>query len=111
MAKKELVLEVGSSDFKKILKESKNLIICDFYATWCMPCVMMAPVMDRLAEKNKTIKFIKVNVDESQELAEKYEISSIPCIVFIKEEKEVDRLVGAVNENLLQEKIKDYLAL
>jgi thioredoxin 1 len=109
MVKKELVKEVGSQEFNKIIKEVKGLVICDFYATWCMPCVMMAPVMESLAEKNKTIKFIKVNVDESQELAEKYEISSIPCIVFIKGEEEVDRLVGAVNENLLQEKIKDYL--
>jgi thioredoxin 1 len=109
MAKKETVQELTSKEFSLIIKDKKNsLIICDFYAEWCMPCIMMAPVMESLAERNKKIKFIKINVDEAGALANDYQVTSIPCIVFFKEGEEVDRIVGNVDEAYLEEKIRDY---
>lgn len=77
----------------------------------CMPCVMMGPVFQRLSEKFKQVKFAKINVDEASEIAQEYEVSSIPCIIFFKDGKEVDRVVGGVGEGLLEEKISDYIKL
>ena len=110
MAKKEMVLELKESDFSKIINDKKdNLVIVDFFAEWCMPCIMMAPIIERLAKKNPKVRFCKINVDDAGKLATEYEISSIPCIVFFKDGKEVDRVVATVNEYILDEKIKDYI--
>lgn len=112
MVKNHLVNEITESEFSTILKDKKNkLVVIDFFAEWCMPCVMMGPVFESLAENNKKAKFAKVNVDDSPNLAQKYEISSIPCIVFFQDGKEVDRVVGSVGEDVLEEKVKDYLSL
>lgn len=103
----ESVQEISTKAFPDLLEKSEEgLVILDFYAEWCMPCLMMAPILDTLSENNKEIKFAKVNIEESQELASEYNVSSIPCIVFFKGKKEVDRLVGAVSEEALEEKIK-----
>ena len=112
MPKKELVSEINSSEFSKIVNDKKHkLVIVDFYATWCFPCTMMAPVMERMAERNASIKFAKINVDDAGDLANQYEISSIPCIIFFKDGEEVDRIVGNIGEDILKEKISDYLKL
>lgn len=109
MVKKEAVNEVNQEEFNKIIKDKKNkLVVCDFYAEWCMPCLMMSPIIESLAEKNKEIKFLKVNVDDNNELAQEFRISSIPCIVIIKNGKEVERILGATNENYLETKIKNH---
>lgn len=103
---KEKVLELTQSSFQELMKKERGLVIVDFFAEWCMPCVMMAPVLERLAEKNSKVKFAKINVDDARELADKYEISSIPCIIFFKDGKEIDRITGAVQEDILEDKIK-----
>jgi thioredoxin 1 len=106
------VQEITSSEFPKIINDKKkNLAIVDFFAEWCMPCVMMGPVFQRLSEKYNTVKFAKINVDDATNLAQKYEISSIPCIIFFKDGEEVDRVTGSISEDLLNEKIGDYLRL
>lgn len=112
MAKKKLIFELTPGEFPKVIADKKTpLVIVDFFATWCFPCTMMAPVFERLAEKNPSVKFAKIDVDDASDIANKYEISSIPCIVFFKEGKEVDRIVGNVSEDILEEKIDDYLRL
>jgi len=110
--KKEFVQEITEKDFSSIIKNKKeNLVIVDFFAEWCMPCVMMGPVFHRLSEKYKQVKFVKINVDDAPKLSQEYEISSIPCIVFFKDGEEVDRVIGGVSEDILTEKISDYLLL
>jgi len=110
MGKKEMVSELSEDNFNRIINDEKTpLVVVDFFAEWCMPCVMMGPVIERMAEKNTEVKFCKINVDDAPNLSNEYEVSSIPCIVFFKEGKEVDRIVGAVNEHILNEKIKDYI--
>ena len=112
MPKKEIVKEITQSEFSNLVNNKvDNLVIIDFFAEWCMPCVMMSPVFQRLSEKYKQVKFAKINVDEAPKLSEEYEVSSIPCVVFFKDGKEVDRVVGGVSEDLLNEKINDYLNL
>jgi thioredoxin-like negative regulator of GroEL len=71
----------------------------------------MGPVFERLAEKNKQAKFCKINVDDAGKVAQDYEISSIPCIIFFKDGQEVDRITGGLSEDLFQEKISDYLKM
>jgi thioredoxin 1 len=109
MVAKENVRELSSREFSDFIKD-KGLVIIDFYAEWCMPCVMMAPIFESVAENigNKA-KFAKVNVEESGKIAQEHNASSIPTLIFFKDGKEVDRIVGAVDEEELETKIKEYL--
>ncbi len=110
MAKKESVIELTEASFSSAINDKKMpLVIVDFFAVWCGPCVMMAPVIERLAQKNPKVKFCKINVDDAPKRSEEYEISSIPCLVFFKDGEEVDRIVGSLAEDLLKEKISDYM--
>ena len=103
----ENVKELTNGAFKEFLEE-KGLAIVDFFAEWCMPCVMMAHVFEEVAENNTEVKFGKVNVDDSQELANQYSISIIPCMIVFKDGKEIDRIIGSVNEEVLEDKIKEH---
>ena len=82
---------VNKEEFKKVVIDSKEEVLVDFYADWCGPCKMLSPIMDEIS---KTIKVVKVNVDDESELAEEYGIMSIPCVIAFKDGKEVNRSVG-----------------
>ena len=97
------VLKITADDFKKeVLEESKTVLI-DFYADWCGPCKMLAPVLEEIAKENTNTKFVKINVDDAQELAMEYNIMSIPTLVVIKNGKEVNRMVGLASKSELME--------
>ncbi len=81
------------ADFDQILKENKSVFI-DFYADWCGPCKMVGPVVEGLAEENKDVKFIKVNVDDNPEVAERYGVMSIPMLVAVKDGKTAATTLG-----------------
>jgi thioredoxin 1 len=102
-------LEVTNANIQEILenKESKELIVLDFWAPWCGPCRVLGPIIEALSidEVNKDIAIGKVNVDENQELAAKYAVRSLPTVLFIKNGEVVDKLIGAVAQNVLQDKI------
>ena len=83
----------SKEEFVELSKE--GLVVVDFYADWCGPCRMLAPVMEELAaEFENKAKFAKLNVDNVDEVASAFRIMSIPCVVFIKDGKEVNRIVG-----------------
>ena len=88
MTANDKIPELTNNEFEEFIKEGTVLI--DFFAEWCMPCLMMSPVIEELAEKFKDIKFVKVNVDESQQLANKFNVSTIPCLVVFKKGEEAD---------------------
>ncbi len=100
-------IEISSNEFEDTIN-SKEVVIVDFYAEWCMPCLMLAPIFEELAEKFKDIKFARINVDENKELANKFNISSIPCLVVFKQGKEVERILGALPAEILEEKLMKY---
>ncbi|MHB8442956.1 MAG: thioredoxin [Patescibacteria group bacterium] len=87
--------EITSSNFDQEVLKSDMLYIVDFWADWCMPCHMLSPVIEEVGEDYKDkIKVGKLNTDENPDIAAKYEIMSIPAVLFFKEGKEVARLIG-----------------
>ena len=84
-------------------KETKEKILVDFYADWCGPCKMLSPILDEISDK---IKIGKVNVDENNELASKYRVMSIPCLIIFEDGKEIKRSVGLLSKEELLNFIK-----
>lgn len=84
------------------MSEEKKMEILDFWAEWCGPCQMMKPIMEEFEGAHPEIKVTKVNIDEEEELAEKYEVSSIPCLVVVKNGEEVKRVVGMQSAKKLE---------
>ena len=89
------VLTVTKENFQKEIIESEKTVLLDFWASWCGPCRMVSPLVDEIAEENADIKVGKVNVDEQQELAGAFGVSSIPTPVVMKNGKVVNQTVGA----------------
>lgn len=87
-------LDVTKNNFDAEVLESSQLVLADFWATWCGPCKMQAPVLDELCQERGDVKFVKVNVDEQFELAVRYQVSSIPTLIFFKDGKVVRKAVG-----------------
>jgi len=108
MVNKDKVPELTNGEFEEYIKDGLALI--DFFAEWCMPCLMMAPVIEELSEKFRgKIKFGKVNIEDNRVLAEKFEVRSIPNFVLFNNGKVLDNFVGAVSSDELEEKLEGYL--
>ena len=99
-------LNAGNFDVKV-----KGLALVDFWAEWCGPCKKMGPVFEKLGPSyNGKPHFFKVNVDENQDLAERFGISGIPCLVLLRDGKEISRIVGFYPEDALKQKIDEAVA-
>ena len=97
------VIELTSENFNSEVLECDKTVLIDFWASWCMPCKMLSPVVDEIAEENPQIKVCKVNVDKEGELASAFKVSSIPMLVVIKDKKVVETSVGVVpKQKILQ---------
>jgi len=108
MTKNDKVSELSTKEFDSFTAQGKVLV--DFFADWCMPCLMMAPVMDELSEKLKgKIKFAKINIDENNALAQKYRIMSIPNFILFENGKPIDQFIGAMAVEDFEDKLKKYL--
>lgn len=105
--KEELnVLEVNDKNFEQEVLKSDIPVLVDFYANWCGPCKIFSPIVAEVAKEREDVKVVKVNVDEAQETSLKYQIMSIPTLIFIKEGKEANRSVGIINKSELLNFIK-----
>ena len=101
---------VSSDNFEQDVLKSAVPVLLDFWAVWCNPCKMIAPHVDALAvEYDGRAKIMKVNVDEEPEIASKYGIMSIPTLLFFKDGKVVDTLVGAVPKSSIANKLEGLL--
>lgn len=97
----------NEENFESEVVNSEKTTIVDFYADWCGPCKIMSPVIDKIAEENaETIKVGKVNVDENQELAMKYNVMSIPTILVFKNGTILKTFVGVTTKEEIEEVIK-----
>lgn len=107
---KSLEVEVNGNNFKQEVLESSIPVLVDFWASWCMPCRMLAPTIEKLAEENQDkLKVCKLNTDENQNIAAQYGIQGIPTLIIFKEGKEVGRTVGVMSKEKLQEKLDPIL--
>ncbi|CCD24546.1 thioredoxin TRX2 NDAI_0D02320 [Naumovozyma dairenensis CBS 421] len=90
-----MVSQIKSADeFEKAINQDK-LVVVDFFAVWCGPCKMIAPMIEKFAEQYPQADFVKLDVDELSEVAQKNEVSSMPTLVFFKNGKEITRVIGA----------------
>ena len=104
----ENVIELSNKEFDGFTKE--EIVLIDFYADWCMPCLMMAPVIEEIARKFKgKIKFGKVNIEDNQGLAQKFRVVSIPNFLLFKNGKQVEQFVGSRSIEDFEEKLKNLL--
>ena len=88
------VLNVNQNNFDSV-KSSEKTVLLDFYADWCGPCRMVSPLVDEIAEENPQYLVGKINVDEEQQLAQEFGVSSIPTLVVMKDGKIINQSVGA----------------
>ena len=95
------VLHLDNSNFNEVLN-SNSIVMVDFWADWCMPCKMFAPVLEKFAAENTQNAVIgKLNVDEAADIAAKYQVASIPTVIVFKIGQEANRSVGAVSKGEL----------
>lgn len=100
----------GKEQFQKEILENTGVSIVDFRAERCGPCRMLGPIIEQLAEEYKDIKVAKVNVDQNQELAGAFQVSSIPVVYFIKNGQVVEKIVGANPPTVYKERIAEHTA-
>jgi len=101
---------VTDSNFSEIVEQAQQPVVVDFWATWCGPCRMLSPVVDKLAEKYAgQVTVVKCNVDESADIPMKFGIRNIPTLLFFKGGELVDRMVGAVPQAEIEKKIEALL--
>ncbi|MEW6608673.1 MAG: thioredoxin [bacterium] len=103
------LVTAADANFDELLK-SRELLIVDFWAEWCGPCQRLTPIIEKVAnEYAGRIIVAKLNVDENTNIATKYMIMSIPTLIFFKDGKEINKIVGSISENELKKKIDSFL--
>lgn len=98
-----MVIKLNEENFEKEVIKSEKPVLVDFYADWCGPCKMLSPLIDEIAEEYPQYKFCKLNVDENEYLAAKYNVMSIPTLFVFKDGQVVNHSTGAIpKENVLE---------
>ncbi|RKH19977.1 thioredoxin [Corallococcus praedator] len=104
------VKDIKDSDFQKLVLDSQEPVLVDFWATWCAPCRAIAPSVVALSEQYKgKVSFTKMNIDENQDTPQKYGIRSIPTLLLFKGGKVVEQIVGAVPKSRIEDAVKKSL--
>ena len=102
---------VTDGDFEQEVEQHTGLTVVDFWATWCGPCRMIAPIMDQIAtEYDGKVKVTKLDVDANIKTATRFNVRSIPTILFFKDGKVVDQIVGAVPKATIESKLQQHAA-
>ena len=94
----EKVIEVTSENFEEVVLKSEKPVLIDFYATWCGPCKILFPIVEEAAKENENVKFVKIDIDKTDDIALQYQVMSIPTLVLIQNGEEKDRIVGIVDK-------------
>ena len=103
-------INVGEQTFEKVVLQSEIPVLVDFWAAWCGPCRMVAPVLDQIAAEHEgKIRIVKVNVDEEPALAAQYRITSIPAMKVFKGGEEVRELIGAMPKQMIEKELEGII--
>ena len=100
------IIEVTQATFENEVLKSDVPVLADFNAGWCGPCRAMKPMLEELAQTNPGYKIVSIDIDSEDELAEDYDVSSIPCLVVFKGGEEVDRSVGLISKDAIAELVE-----
>lgn len=95
----EKVIEVTSRNFEEEVIKSEKPVIIDFYATWCGTCKKLFPIVEETAKENENVKFVKIDIDNTEDIALEYQVKSIPTLLLIQNGEEKKRIVGIVDKN------------
>ena len=105
------LIHVTDDDFAQEIEQHRGLAMVDFWATWCGPCQVVAPIVEQIArEYDGKVKVAKLDVDENQRVTMRFNVRSIPSILFFKDGKHVETVVGAVPKTYLLEKLAKHLS-
>ena len=98
---------INSQEFDNTIES--GVVVVDFFATWCGPCKMLSPVIDELSEELTDLNFVKVDIDQSMDLAQKFRIVSVPTMKVFKNGEEVDTLMGFMPKEVLKSKVEAHI--
>ena len=105
------IVAVTDANFEQEVEKHDGLAIVDFWATWCGPCRMIAPILDQLAtEYEGKVKVVKLDVDANIKTGSRFNVRSIPTLLFFKQGKVVEQIIGAVPKNHIESKLQQHVA-
>jgi thioredoxin len=111
MAASDVITEITDANFAEEIESGEGLYMVDFWATWCRPCLFIAPIVEELAQEyqEKGLRVGKLDVDTNQQTAVRFAVRSIPAVLFFKDGELVDQVVGAGPRNVFEDKVLQHL--
>ena len=100
------IMKVSKENFEKEVLQSDKKVLIDFYADWCGPCKMLSPIVAEFAKENDTVKVVKINIDENEELAVQYGVMSIPTLVVVENGEAKNTSIGLISKSEIEELVK-----
>lgn len=102
-------IEVTTEEFREIVRNNEHVVV-NFFAEWHMPCLMLTPVIEDLANELNNVRFVKVNVEDNEDLKEMHKVSTMPCVIIFKKGHEIGRVIGSHAADILEEKLRECLS-